>query len=464
MSLQDSDSGAAPGSAPIPAAPAPSEPTGISAAHPARAAATLRVAPTAERAVNTVSLDLVPVACVQLPDILFEFDSSFPGPDVAAMLNQLPGVRDQHRNAKGQLPPLALFGHADPTGTDDYNKQLSGRRAMAIYGALTRDHALWDFLFDHPQGGDDWTAKKVITVMRAAVADSNDLSRATLIDEYFKVLSTEAVAKDQFIAQGRDSQGKGDYQGCGEFNPLRVLSTSENKSLSKIALHQDNAPNRRVILFMFRPGTKIDPAKWPCPRAGEAGAGCTKRFFGPPNTGDQRRAAGPQRREFADRLDTFACRFYDRVARLSPCELPIPSVLFEYGLEAGKGFPWSDKAQLTIASTDGSHAKTFVMTEGEKVGTHRVFLFPGPKPGLQYRGRIKDGRVTVDLFDPVELFRIQDPADALNTLPLPQPKIPAELPPLPPGPSFPYDGPVDIDGDMVEFAATVPPGPPPTPP
>jgi len=28
--------------------------------------------------------------------------------------------------------PLSVFGHADPVGSDDYNKALSGRRAMAV--------------------------------------------------------------------------------------------------------------------------------------------------------------------------------------------------------------------------------------------------------------------------------------------------------------------------------------------
>ena len=47
-------------------------------------------------------------------------------------------------SASGRNRPanLSVFGHADPTGNDDYNKALSGRRAAAIRtmtGSLNRN-------------------------------------------------------------------------------------------------------------------------------------------------------------------------------------------------------------------------------------------------------------------------------------------------------------------------------------
>ncbi len=450
------DAPAAAGAAPAPDAapnPAPSPaPAGPIASHPPQIAQPLRVAPTDALEFNTLSLDLVAVACVQLPDLLFEFDSSFPGPDIAAMLNQIPALRRDHVGTRGLLPPVSVFGHADPSGDDDYNKTLSGRRAMAIYGALTRDVSLWDFLFDHAHGGDDWHAKDVTSVMRAAVLGSQGMSRTELIQAYQAVLCTEPLGKDQFLARGADSKGKADFQGCGEFNPLRLLSTDEIRTLSRVARHEQDSPNRRVIVFLFRPGSKVNPAHWPCPTALDGTTACRKRFFGPPRTGEIRRTPTDVRREFAQAAGTFACRFYDRIARLSPCELPIQSVLFEYGLEAGIRRPWSDQATLRIFSVDGAQAKSFAMTDGVLDGTHRTFLFPGARAGVQYRGQIHDGQVVFDLFDPVELFRIQDPADSLNTLPLPQPKEPTELPPLPPGPPLEFDGPLDVDNDVVDRA------------
>jgi hypothetical protein len=304
-------------------------PAGTVASHPERLAQPFLVAPTTEKDFNTLSLDLVAVACLQLPDILFEFDSSFPNPGVAAMLKEVPPLRQKHKNAKGQLPPLSVFGHADPSGDDDYNKQLSGRRAMAIYGVLTRDMKLWDFLFDNPHGGDDWKSKNVVSTMRSALGEPAGKPRQELVQAYMKLLSPEPLQKSDFIGQGGDAKGKADFQGCSEFNPLLLLSTKENETLPKAKRNEENVSNRRVIIFMFRAGMKVNPKLWPCPTALAGTADCFKRFFGPPKTGNERRKPGPERREFAKTLDTFACRFYDRVARLSPCELPLPPVVLE---------------------------------------------------------------------------------------------------------------------------------------
>lgn len=300
---------------------------GVAAAHPLRALQPFLVAPTVAQAFNTLSLDLVAVACVQVPDILFEFDSSFPSPSVAPMLQQIPVLQQQHTNARGQKPPLSVFGHADPVGNDDYNKQLSGRRAMAIFAALTHDKALWDFLMDHPHGGDNWQAKNVLATMRKAGGTPANASRADATQAYFDFLSPVVHDKGEFLGKGADGKGRADFQGCSEFNPLRLLSTGETATLPTAQRNSENAINRRVIVFMFRPGTTINTAKWPCPTALDGTAACRKRFFAPPNDGEQRRAAGAERREFAATQDTFACRFYDRIARLSPCELPVPPVL-----------------------------------------------------------------------------------------------------------------------------------------
>ena len=44
----------------------------------------------------------------------------------------------------------------DPVGTDTYNKKLSGRRALAIYGMLIRDVDTWEKLYSSPYQGDNW--------------------------------------------------------------------------------------------------------------------------------------------------------------------------------------------------------------------------------------------------------------------------------------------------------------------
>jgi len=277
------------------------------------------VAPTTAAAFNTLGLDLVPVACLSLADILFDFDSSFPHPDVALILAQLPGLREKHKNAKGQLPPLSVFGHADPVGQDEYNKALSGRRARAVYGLLTHDLKIWNALFN-----EEWVNKGVLPGLRKQLGAPATKSRDQLFQDFMNKAFPTPVPKSDFLAGGADPKGIGDFQGCSDFNPLIVLSTSENQKLKTEERNKQNEPDRRVVVFLFRPGPKVDPAKWPCPAATEGTAKCRKQFFVGPPPGDLRRKPGPVHKEFAKTKDTFACRFFDRIARLSPCEAPPP--------------------------------------------------------------------------------------------------------------------------------------------
>jgi hypothetical protein len=293
---------------------------GTVASHSERATQPFRVAPTTETDVNTLSLDLIPVACLSLHDILFEFDSSFPTPNVSIVLNELPGLREQHKNAKGQFPPASIFGHADPVGGDVYNKGLSGRRTRAIYGLLVHDIALWEQLYN-----EEWHSKNVLATMRKATGSPDGASRKDLMGAYMTRLFPVKLDKGDFLGKGADPKGKADFQGCSEFNPLIILSQHESDTLPHEDRNTKNRSNRRVVVFLFRAGLNVDPKLWPCPVATDPStAECVKRFFGPPKTGEQRRKPGPDLREFEKAGDTFACRFYDRVARLSPCEKPAP--------------------------------------------------------------------------------------------------------------------------------------------
>src|SRR5438128_494476 len=99
----------------------------------------LRVAPTVARDFNTIGLDIEPVACLSLKDVVFEFDSSFVTPGVQTILSRLPRLRETNKNQNGDLPKLSIFAHADPVGDDSYNRELSGRRARAVFGLLTQN-------------------------------------------------------------------------------------------------------------------------------------------------------------------------------------------------------------------------------------------------------------------------------------------------------------------------------------
>lgn len=316
----------------------------------------VRAAPaTTDQAFNTIRRPLAPRACWRLEDMRFEFDSSFVKPEAKIEFLLLAA-------AFGRMgkPVLSVFGHADPVGNDEYNKLLSGRRAQAIYGLLIRSAELWEDLYAHPLGGDNW-GRKGLQAMLATVTDSGGepywngaadgqwsqpwsdairrfqhdrglgetgsfgepAARRPLYLAYMDAICTSAdgqpfsVDPSGFLGGGADAGGKADYQGCSRFNPVMVFSKKEQSSLPEAEIDRRNASNRRVLIFLFPPGTSIAPASWPCPRAKEPSAACRQQFW---PDGDARRSPKANHREFAKDRDTFACAFYDRMARSSPCE------------------------------------------------------------------------------------------------------------------------------------------------
>jgi len=154
-----------------------------------------------------------------------------------------------------------------------------------------------------------------------------------------------------------------------------IFSKAEEKEFQKPAKqkarNEANAPNRRVVVFLFRPNSVVSPDKWPCPRASEPQDGCIARFW---SDGDQRRAATDQHREYPLTHDTFACRFYDRIAFKSPCETvaPVPLATTKYKiwnvrwtpdkgfcgdkvkLEADTDLPDDEIVQVTFSAKQGS--------------------------------------------------------------------------------------------------------------
>ncbi len=281
-------------------------------------------------------------------------------------MDPLKKLLDKHVGFK-----LSLFGHTDPVGKDDYNKVLSGRRAQAIFGLLVRDVELWkDLYFRHDtKGKDKWGVKAVQTMLnlvgptpvggasgkvdqatRTALKDFEDANglpakgfnaNEEISTGTFEVLSKlymDAICKDDdgnnfqltpedFIARGKGKDGKGDFQGCGEFNPLMIFSRDEksffDREENKDARNEENRDNRRTMILLYPPETRIDPTKWPCPTVKEGIGGCQKRFFA--NAKD-RRSNQESRREHKDEktqpdmIGTYACRFYDRQTSDSPCE------------------------------------------------------------------------------------------------------------------------------------------------
>ena len=88
--------------------------------------------------------------------------------------------------------------------------------------------------------------------------------------------------------------------GCGEFNPLLLLSQQEDDAFKtaatdpavKEARNDAYAEDRRVLVFAFKHDSEIDPAKWPCPRATESTGGCRQRFWADDKEANVGEAAG----------------------------------------------------------------------------------------------------------------------------------------------------------------------------
>jgi len=340
---------------------------------------------TSDKGKNTIRMELIPVACWKLDDVRFAFASSFVLPETREEFTHLAQLRKDHHGA-----PLSVFGHADPVGDDAFNKQLSGHRADSIYAVLIRDTARWEKLYLAGGQSEGWGTSSIQHMLTAVGDDpgpvtgslnattqkaikqfqtKNDLTsdgiagpktRAKLFLAYMEFLSPEKLNKTDFLSKGADPNGKGDVQGCGEFNPMMVFSQQEQKTLPKSERDSQNAVNRRVMILLFRPGVSVSPDKWPCPRTSEGPDACRKRFW---SDGEHRRTPREQHREFGQTRDTFACRFYHRLVITSPCE-GVP--------------PPDDQHWIEIQLTD-------------RAGK--------PATGVAYRIKLPDGEIVSGLLD-----------------------------------------------------------------
>ncbi len=80
-----------------------------------------------------------------LPDLTFAFDKSFLHPKHAAALKSMCATIKTWRE-KNPDGKLAVFGHADAVGKEEYNKALSERRAKSVFGFLMKDTGAWSEL------------------------------------------------------------------------------------------------------------------------------------------------------------------------------------------------------------------------------------------------------------------------------------------------------------------------------
>ena len=252
---------------------------------------------------------------------------------------------------------LTVFGHADPTGRDDYNQVLAGRRAKAVYALLVRDVDMWDELYRVSHGGDEWTLRHIQIMLVKCGYDAGDpdgvlgtntldatrafqrdkkfpasgyvdvTTRKKLFRAYMNAICVDSkhepfqYNRKDFLSRGETKDGKADYQSCSEFNPMVVFSQEEEaeyaKPENKGQRDEDNAVNRRVTIYMFPPKPRFPPDKWPCPTIKEGCSKCKAQFW---IDGEKRRSAQGERRDSRKRGKTMACKWYDRIVWRGACE------------------------------------------------------------------------------------------------------------------------------------------------
>jgi hypothetical protein len=326
----------------------------------------LLVAPATSDESNTARLRLIPIACFRLDNPRFMFDSSFVLPAAQAEMKAFADLRKS--NPKYDKAPISIFGHADPSyegnfelgistyqSGDDYNKTLSGRRAIAIYALLIRDPSFWNTLYSNHLGGDVWGTSSVQIMLdalnqqggssfgsssqgsssSAQNARAQDIAndggqRQQLFLQYMNFLCGDLTLDKSadFLARNAGPGQKGDVQGCSRFNPVLLFSTEDEARYKQAYQSNDkdtllerngaNAVNRRVVILVFRKGSQVLPARWPCPSYKDGAADCKKRFF---SDGDSRRSTHTSGapHTYDDSQDTFACRFFQRISTGSPC-------------------------------------------------------------------------------------------------------------------------------------------------
>ncbi len=335
--------------------------SGVVASHPPAVSLPVIAAPVPEEQqatkFNAIRDPLVVLGCKDVPDNHFEFDSSFVLPRAARGFTKLGNFLKAHqaRDEARRFPPSALFGHADPTGLPGYNRMLSGRRATAVYGVLTKKPAIWEDLFSNSFGGDVWGRKSEQHMLSISLVtlQSSGLPEAPFYQDAIDGAKTEATRKStaaaisawrqargfppgntlgaaqrrllfeeymdaicngpgfrllptDFIAKGQGGPAlRGDVMGCGEFNPRFLLAEAAVKAAEKNPAlrelrNEQYAVNRRVIIYVFEHGTEIGVAKWPCPIARSLdGSACEKRFW---SDGKKRRAEAEDERTFGEAM------------------------------------------------------------------------------------------------------------------------------------------------------------------
>ncbi len=272
--------------------------SGVTASHPQTLVLPVIAAPVPEeqkgKNFNAIREPLVLLGCKELPNDHFEFDSSFVGPRSKKAFANLKKLLDVHRqrDERKRFPPSALFGHADPTGGIGYNRMLSGRRAVSVYGVLTKNPDIWGDLFSYPYKGDIWGTKAIQTMLSISLITLQpiNLPEAPFYQAEIDGGKTEATRKATAEAVSAYREARGMGKGTS-------LTPSQRKQLFK----------EYMDAICNGPDFKLAPTDFIA--KGQGGAGLKGDVMG-----------NLVETPIEQTGNTMACRFYHGFAQNSPCE------------------------------------------------------------------------------------------------------------------------------------------------
>jgi outer membrane protein OmpA-like peptidoglycan-associated protein len=236
-----------------------------------------------------------------LQNTTFGFDKSFLRPRQAKALKEMCA---RIKDWKGKHPDgkMAVFGHADAVGREEYNKALSERRSRSIFAFLTKDPAVWEELYKQenwglgavqdlvrqmghdPGASDGQDGPKTQAAIKGFQKDrglaETGRNDAGLREALFKAFMDDCNALDLKKKDFDDISGE-PSAGCSEFN--RVENTEGASE-----------PNRRVAVFLLK-SNKNFPIAYPCKR------------------GDVAPCRAQATRKGDRRTPGFKCLFYDQL-------------------------------------------------------------------------------------------------------------------------------------------------------
>ena len=287
--------------------------------------------------------------CCAIPGVTFEFDKSFIRPSVVDHIGDVETMLEKHPDAK-----IMVFGHTDKVGDELYNKRLSERRSESAFAFITNDTDIWEKLYKQ----EDWGIIVIQQILKdfggefdpGAVDGIDGPQTRQAVKNYQEAngLAVDGIAGPQtrkvmfleYMTGKHDVEMTADqfmnpkHMGCGEFNPAE--ETEER-----------HEPNRRVTFFFFHPDR---PPKLPC-KHGDLGP-CHKQVK-PPT---------PRHKL------TFACSFYDSLARKCQCEQGPPSLRpqSEIVLIDELGQPLAN-VMIKVTSDDSTEIETDTDDDGRAV-------------------------------------------------------------------------------------------------